>query len=58
MAILPPEKRLFAVIENNKIVNVIVGVEDEVVAANPEKYVEYTYGWDFDSTVDTNGFMY
>ena len=58
MAHLPPEERVFAVIENKKITNIIVGVEDEVVAANPEKYVEFTYGWDYDSDIDTNGFMY
>jgi hypothetical protein len=46
--------KTFAVIENNKVVNVIIGVEDEVVAANPSKYVEYTesnpagIGWTWD----------
>lgn len=34
--------KTFAVIENDVVVNIIVGVEDEVVAANPTKYVEYT----------------
>ena len=34
--------KTFAVIENDVVVNCIVGVEDEVVAANPTKYVEYT----------------
>ncbi len=42
----------FAVIENNKIVNVILGVEDEVVAANPEKYIDVTNGWDSNSPID------
>ena len=58
MAYLPPEQRVFAVIENKKIINIIVGVEDEVVAKDPEKYIEFTYGWDFDRDIDTNGFMY
>lgn len=49
--------RTFAVIENNKIVNVIVGVEDEVVAANPGKYVEYTNGWDYNNGIDRAGFI-
>jgi hypothetical protein len=46
--------RTFAVIENGIVVNVIVGVEDEVVAANPTLYVEYTtdkpagIGWTYD----------
>ena len=34
-------ERKFAVIENGIVQNIIVGVEDEVVAANPTKYVEY-----------------
>jgi chorismate mutase len=46
------ENRLFAVIENNKVINIIVGVEDEVVAANPEKYIEYTNGWDYNNGID------
>jgi hypothetical protein len=44
--------KTFAVIENNKVVNIIVGVEDEVVASNPGKYVEYTNGWDYNSGID------
>jgi len=48
--------KTFAVVENNTVINIIVGVEDEVVAANPTKYVEYTkenpagIGWTFDGT--------
>jgi hypothetical protein len=44
--------RVFAVIENNKVINIIVGVEDEVVAANPGKYIDYTDGWDYNSDID------
>lgn len=49
--------RLFAVIENNKVVNIIVGVEDEVVAANPTMYVEYTNGWVCPTGVDDSAFF-
>lgn len=52
-----PEDRKFAVIENNKVINVIIGVEDEVVAANPEKYIEYTNGWDFNNGIDGGVFF-
>ena len=38
-------------------INIIVGVPDEAVAANPGKYVEYTDGWDFDNGIDVNGFF-
>jgi hypothetical protein len=50
-------KRKFAVIENNKVVNIIIGVEDEVVAANPGKYLEYTNGWDYDNGIDGGNFF-
>ena len=47
----------FAVIEDNKVVNVIVGVEPEVVAANPGKYIDYTDGWDFNNGIDGGNFF-
>lgn len=53
-------EKLFAVIEDNKVVNVIVGVEDEVVAANPNKYIEYTNdtnGWDYNNGIDGGNFF-
>ena len=34
--------KTFAVIENNAVVNIIIGVEDDVVTTNPNLYVEYT----------------
>lgn len=50
-------EKLFAVIENNKVVNIIVGVEDEVVAANPGKYLEYTNAWNFENGIDGGEFF-
>lgn len=50
-------QRLFAVIENNKVINIIVGVEDEVVAANPNKYIEYTNGWTYPEGIDGGNFF-
>lgn len=49
--------KLFAVVEENKVINIIVGVEDEVVAANPSKYIEYTNGWDYSSGIDGGEFF-
>jgi hypothetical protein len=49
--------RTFAVIENNTVVNIIVGVEDEVVAGNPGKYIEYTNGWDYNNGIDGGDFF-
>jgi hypothetical protein len=55
---LPLEKRYFAVIENNKVVNIVIGVEDEVVAADPDKYIEYTDGWDYSNGIDGGEFFF
>ena len=49
--------RTFAVIENNKVINIIVGVEPEVVAANPSKYIDYTDGWDYNNGIDGGDFF-
>ena len=49
--------KVFAVIENNKVVNIIVGVEDDVVASNPGKYIEYTNGWDYNNGIDGGEFF-
>ena len=54
---LKAENRKFAVIENSKVVNIIVGVEDEVVAANPHKYIEYTNGWTYPEGIDGGKFF-
>lgn len=50
-------ERKFAVIENNKVVNIVINIEDEVVAANPDKYIEYTNGWDFTNGIDGGEFF-
>ena len=54
---LKPEDRKFAVIENNKVINIVVGVDDEVIAADSERYLEYTNGWNYDSGIDGGVFF-
>jgi len=49
--------KIYAVIENKKVVNIIVGVEDEVLAANPDKYIEYTDGWTYPDGIDGGHFF-
>ena len=49
--------RVFAVIENNTVVNIIVDPGAEELAANPNKYIEYTDGWDFDNGIDGGEFF-
>jgi len=50
-------EKKFAVIENNTVVNVIINVEDEVVAANPGKYIEYDDVWDYNNGIDGGVFF-
>lgn len=47
----------FAVIENNKVINVVVELHTEELAANPEKYIEYTSGWDYNNGIDGGDFF-
>lgn len=49
--------RTYAVIEDNKVINIIVGVEQEVLAANPDKYIDYTDGWDYNNGIDGGVFF-
>jgi hypothetical protein len=49
--------KVFAVIENNTVVNVVVGVDEEELAANPNKYIEYTNGWDYNNGIDGGVFF-
>jgi len=50
-------EKLFAVIENNKVINTIIGVENDVLLSNPGKYVEYTNGWNYDNGIDGGDFF-
>jgi hypothetical protein len=49
--------RVFAVIEDGKVVNIIVGVEDKVLKKSPDKYIEYTDGWTFPEGIDGGKFF-
>lgn len=49
--------RVYAVIENNKVVNIIVGVEAKVLKANPDKYIDYTDGWLYPEGIDGGDFF-
>jgi hypothetical protein len=47
----------FAVIENNKVINILIGVDENIVAANPEMYIDYTNGWDYENGIDGGDFF-
>lgn len=50
-------EKIFAVVENNKVVNIVVGVEPEVVSVNSGKYIEYTNGWTYPEGIDGGNFF-
>lgn len=45
-------ERKFAIVEDNKVTNIVVGVEDEIIATNSSLYIEYTNGWDYSNGID------
>lgn len=47
----------YAVIENNKVVNVLIGVDPDLIEANPEMYLDYTDGWDYNNDIDGGNFF-
>ena len=49
--------RVYAVIEDGKVINIIVGVEDKVLKKNPDKYIDYTDGWDYSNGIDGGDFF-
>lgn len=49
--------KIYAVIENNKVINVIVGVEPAIVEVNPDKYIDVTDGWDYANGIDGDVFF-
>jgi hypothetical protein len=49
--------KTYALIENNKVVNILVDVDADVLAANPKMYIEYTNGWDYNNGIDGGDFF-
>ena len=48
----------YAVIQNDKVINILVDVDSNVIKANPEMYLEYTDGnWDYDNGIDGGDFF-
>lgn len=50
-------ERSFAVVEDGRVVNIVVGVEQEILDAHPDKYIEYTDGWHFPEGIDGGAFF-
>jgi hypothetical protein len=49
--------KVYAVVENNKVVNIISNPDEELVMSNLEKYVEYTNGWNYNNGIDGGEFF-
>lgn len=50
-------ERMYAVIENGVVTNVIVGVEPSELAENPGRYIDYTDGWTYPDGIDGGAFF-
>lgn len=42
----------YAVIEDNKVINVVVDVDAKELKKNPTKYIDYSNGWDYSNGID------
>jgi hypothetical protein len=49
--------KLFAIIEDNKVVNIVVDVDAKDLKKNPSKYIDYTDGWDYSNGIDGGDFF-
>ena len=49
--------RKFAVIQDNKVVNVIVDPGQDELDANPDKYIDFTDGWSAPEGIDGGDFF-
>ncbi len=43
---------MWAVIEDNKVINIVVDVDAKELKKNPTKYINYSDGWDYDNGID------
>lgn len=47
----------YAIIENNKVVNIVVDIDAKDLLDNPSKYIEYTNGWTYPAGIDGGEFF-
>lgn len=48
---------MWAIIEDNKVVNIVVDVDAKDLSNNPTKYINYANGWDYSNGID-GGFFF
>jgi hypothetical protein len=47
----------YAIIEDNKVVNIVVDVDAKELKKNPSKYIDYTDGWTHPAGIDGGDFF-
>lgn len=47
----------YAIIENNKVVNIVLDVDSKDLTENLNKYIDYKNGWDYSSNIDGGNFF-
>ena len=47
----------YAIIKDNKVINIVVDVDAEDMKNNPGKYIDYTDGWDYSAGIDGGDFF-
>jgi hypothetical protein len=48
---------MWAIIEDNKVINIVVDIDPKELENNPTKYINYTDGWDYDNGIDGGNFF-
>jgi hypothetical protein len=48
---------MWAIIEDNKVVNIVVDIDAKDLKKNPDKYINYENGWDYTNGIDGGVFF-
>jgi len=48
---------MWAIIEDNKVINIVVDIDAKELKKNPTKYINYADGWDYDNGIDGGNFF-
>lgn len=48
---------MWAIIEDNKVINIVVDIDPKELKKNPTKYINYANGWDYENGIDGGAFF-
>ena len=48
---------MWAIIEDNKVINIVLDIDAEDLNNNPDKYIDYSNGWDYSNGIDGGVFF-